>query len=192
MLRDSGSEEKGELQTAPSSRFLAVNPVPSLSPLWTCGNPRLGPAAVLSQAGSSSALITVMDLFSASKMMQFYLFIFLSCMLRPSVFGVYNGCSTVSQQYHLCQLLLQYLAVCINQSFSWAFLICVECRTCSNSGIWHPVHMLSTFQDLLTASQKGSKIGFFSTFPSQLNSAEMYEGGRRKDRALATSILRYW
>lgn len=90
--------------------------------------PHLGPAAVLlSQAGSSSALITVMDLFSASEMMQFYLFIFLSGVLRPSVSGICNGCSAVSQQYHLCQLLLQYLSVCINQSFSWALLICVEC-----------------------------------------------------------------
>lgn len=155
-----------------------------------CGVPLLSPAPfLLSQAGRSSALITVMDLFNARKMMQFYLFIFLSGMLRPSVSGIRNGCSTASQQYHLCQLLLQYLCVSINQSFSWAFLICGECvRTCSNSGIWHLVHMLATFWDLLTALQKGSKIGFVSTSSSQLNSAEMYEGRRRKDRAPATLI----
>lgn len=123
------------------------------------------------------------------KMMQFYLFIFLCGTLRPSVAGLCNGFSTVSRQYHLYQLLLQYLSVCINQSFSWAFLICVECVcTCSNSGIWQPVHMLSTFQDLLTALQKGSKIGFVSTSPSQLNSAEMCKGRRRKGRAPATSV----
>lgn len=154
-------------------------------PLWMCGIP----APVLSQAGRSSALITVMDLLNARKMMPFYLFSFLSGLLRPSVSGVHNGCSTASQQYHICQLLLQYLCVSINQSFSWAFLICWECVcTRSNSGIWHPVCMLATFQVLLTALQKESKIGFVSTSSSQLNSAEMYEGRRRKNRAPATLI----
>lgn len=158
-------------------------------PLWMCGVPHLRPAPVLlSQAGRSSLLITVMD-FNARKMMQFHLFISLSGLLRLSVSGVCNGCNTASQQYHLCQLLPQCLCVSINQSFSWAFLICGECvSTCSNSGMWHPVRMLATFQDLLTALQKGSKIGFVSTSSSQLNSAEMYEDRRRKDRAPATLI----
>lgn len=143
-----------------------------------CGVPHERPApGLLSQAGRISAFITVMDFFNARKMMQFYLLIFLSGLLRPSASGVPNGCSTASQQYNFCQLLLQCLSVSINQSFSWAFLICGECvHTRSNSGMWHPVHMLATFLDLLTALQKGSKIGFVSTASSQLNSAEMYEG----------------
>lgn len=114
-------------ETAPSSLFLAINLVPSLSPLQVCGVHHLGPAAVLCQAGSSSALITSMVLFSASEMMQFYLFIFLPGMLRRTVSGVCNSCSAVSQQCHLCQLLLLYLSVHINQCLSWAFLICVYC-----------------------------------------------------------------
>lgn len=106
-----------------------------------------------------------------------YLF-FLSGLLRPSISGECNSCSAVSQQYHLCWLLLLlYLSVWINRSFSWAFLICVQCvcaSACSNSGICHSVPMLSTFQDLLTTLLKGSKISFVSIFPSQLNSVEMY------------------
>lgn len=117
----------GGPETAPSSLLLAINLVPSLTPLQVCGVHHLEPAAVLCQAGSSSALITLMVLFSASEMMQFCLFIFLSGMLRRTLSGVRNSCSAVSQQYHLCQLLLLYLFVHINQSLSWAFLICVYC-----------------------------------------------------------------
>lgn len=152
-----------DLLTACSSCFLAVNTVPSLSP-FECVVSLIWDLLLFSAARQAAALPSsvLMDFFSASKMMQFYLFIFLSGMLRPSVSGVCNGCSTVSQQYHLCQLLLQYLSVCINQNFSWAFLICMECVcTCSNSGIWHPVHMLSTFQDLLTALKREAKLALF-------------------------------
>lgn len=187
MLREPSPKEKREIYRQPLLHvsLLSIVFFPPLN-VWC---PSLETCSCSPQPGRQELCPHHYDGFNARKMMKFHLFISLSGLLRSSVSGVCNGCSTASQQYHLCQLLPQCLCVSINQCFSWAFLICGECvYTCSNSGMWHPVRMLATFQDLLTALQKGSKIGFVSTSSSQLNSAEMYEGRRRKDRAPATLI----
>lgn len=52
--------------------------------------------------------------------------------------------------------------------------------------------MLSTFQDLLTALLKGSKISFVSIFPSQLNSVRNVLGQQEERQSTCHLDLEMW